>query len=457
VARAEDLTTKFQQYMDAAVKVDGFSGSVLVSRGGETLFARGYGLANIELGVPNTPRTKFRIGSITKQFTAMVLAEQGKLELVDPIGKYVEDAPKTWEKVMIHHLLTHTSGVFDFSSAPDFEKLMAQPDTVPSLIARFRDRPLDIPPGEKCVYSNSGYILLGAVIEKASRMSYEAFLNEAIFGPLGLRDTGYDHSETILPNRAAGYERAGDELQNAPYHHMSQPYAAGALYSTVEDLARRDRALNDGKLISKESYTRMYTPGKDVYAYGWAVRTVSGRKEISHVGGTYGFLSRISRYPDPQVCVVVLSNVLPSRMMEVSRALAAITFGDEYKVLEERKAVKVDPVVLDSYVGRYELRPGSMLTVRRSGDHLEAQVPEWNRMVFLPASESEFLAKYFDARLTFVKDPQGKVSHLVPHLGPRVRRSGSRSRETSPGSRDPSRVSPLINGRFNLSRGTELR
>ena len=237
LARAEDLTTKFQQYMDAAVKVDGFSGSVLVSRGGETLFARGYGLANIELGVPNTPRTKFRIGSITKQFTAMavmVLAEQGKLELDDPIGKYVEDAPKTWEKVTIHHLLTHTSGVFDFSSAPDFEKLMAQPDTVPSLIARFRDRPLDFPPGEKCVHSNSGYILLGAVIEKASRMSYEAFLNEAIFGPLGLRDTGYDHSETILPNRAAGYERAGYELQNAPYHHMSQPYAAGALYSTVE-------------------------------------------------------------------------------------------------------------------------------------------------------------------------------------------------------------------------------
>ncbi len=137
--------------MDAAVKVDGFSGSVLVSRGGETLFAHGYGLANIEHQVPNTPRTRFRIGSITKQFTAMaimILAEQGKLGLDDPIGKYVDDAPRTWEKVTIHHLLTHTSGIFNMTSDPDFGKLMSRPETLRSLIARFRDKPVDFAPGE---------------------------------------------------------------------------------------------------------------------------------------------------------------------------------------------------------------------------------------------------------------------------------------------------------------------
>ncbi len=244
LARAEDLTTKFQQYMDAAVKVDGFSGSVLVSRGGETLFARGYGMANIELQVPNTPRTKFRLGSITKQFTAMaimIIAEQGKLKLDDPIGKYVDDAPKTWKKVTLHHLLTHTSGIFDFTSDPDLEKLMSRPETLRSLIARFKDKPVNFPPGEKFAYCNSGYVLLGAVIEKVSGMSYEAFLRKSIFEPLGMKDTGYDHTETILPNRAAGYERVGDGLKNADYIHMSQPFSAGALYSTVEDLARWDR------------------------------------------------------------------------------------------------------------------------------------------------------------------------------------------------------------------------
>ena len=419
-ASGDDLTPKFERYMEAAVKVDGFSGSVLVSRGGETLFARGYGQASIELGVPNTPQTKFRIGSITKQFTAMaivILAEQGKLKLDDPIGKYVDDAPKTWEKVTLHHLLTHTSGIFSYTSDPKYFETASRPVTVSGLIARFRDRPLDFPPGEKFSYCNSGYILLGAVIEKVSGMSYESFLKQAIFEPLGLKNTGYDHTETILPNRAAGYERVGEGLKNAEYLHMSQPFSAGALYSTVEDLARWDRALLEGKLISKESYARMFTPEKDGYAYGWLIGWMSGRKEIEHGGSINGFKSQIVRNPDQKVCVVVLCNEYPCGTLKIAHDLAAIAFGDKYKVPEERAVAKVDPKVLDTYVGRYEMGPGSVMTITLDGDRLLVESPLMSGMKALPASESEFFVRFSDVNLTFFKNADGKVTHLVLRSG----------------------------------------
>ena len=204
---ADEIPDRLSAYMDAAAKAEKFNGSVLVAKDGEILFAKGYGLANAEHQVPNTPETKFRLGSITKQFTAMailILQEQSKLKVEDPIGKYLADAPKAWEGVTIHHLLTHTSGVPSYTDDPSYGKKMTQPETVKSMIARFKDKPLEFEPGEKFHYSNSGYFLLGAIIEKVSGKSYEAFLKEAIFDPLGMTDTGYDQHATVLPNGLRG-------------------------------------------------------------------------------------------------------------------------------------------------------------------------------------------------------------------------------------------------------------
>jgi CubicO group peptidase (beta-lactamase class C family) len=421
-ATAEDLTSKFEQYMDACVKVDRFSGSVLVSRDGETLFSRGYGLANAEHQVPNTPRTKFRLGSITKQFTAMavlILQEQGKLKLDDAVGKYVDDAPKAWEGVTIHHLLTHTSGVHSYTSEPDYTKKMMLPETVKGMIGRFKDKPLDFKPGEKFSYSNSGYFLLGAVIEKASGDSYEAFLKKAIFEPLGMKDSGYDRPRTLIPRRASGYNHSGDGLVNAEYLDMAQPYAAGSLYSTVEDLAAWDRALADGKLVSKDSYVKMYTPAKDNYAYGWTVATRGGRKEVGHGGGINGFATSIVRYPEQKVCVVVLCNVLPSNPGKVAHDLAAIAFGDPYKVPEERKAVKLDLKLYDAYAGRYKIGPDDYLAVTREGDRLMVEPTGQSKLEILPESESQFFLKGVEAKLTFVKDEKGKVTHVLLRQGNR--------------------------------------
>jgi CubicO group peptidase (beta-lactamase class C family) len=418
LVRADDLTSKFEQYMDASVAQSHFSGSVIVTKEGKTLFARGYGLANAEHQVPNTPTTKFRLGSITKQFTAtaiLILQERGKLSVDDPISKHLTDAPKAWEPVTIHHLLTHTSGIHSYTSMPDYGKKMSHPETVKSMIERFKDLPVDFKPGEKFEYSNSGYFLLGAIIEKASGKSYEAFLKEAIFDPLGMKDTGYDHFATVLPHRASGYERKDGGLVNAGYLDMGQPYAAGSLYSTVEDLAKWDRALHDGKPLSKASMEKMFTPVKNDYAYGWTVATRSGRKEIGHGGGINGFQTQIDRYPDQDVCVVVLCNVVPGSPGKVAHDLAAIVLGEPYKLPAEHKVAKVAPEVFDAYVGRYEIRPGFILTVTRDGDRLMGEPTGQPKHELFPESETEFFLKVVDAQLTFVKDDKGKVTHAVLH------------------------------------------
>jgi len=414
-ARAQDLTPKFDEYMKSCVSVKQFTGSVLVSKGGEILFAKGYGLANAEHGIPNTPRTKFRLGSITKQFTAMailILHERGKLKIEDPIGKYLENSPKAWEGVTIHHLLTHTGGIPSYTDDPNYLMKMMMPETIKSMIARFRDKPLDFKPGEKFHYSNSGYFLLGAIIEKVAGKSYEAFLKEAIFDPLGMNDTGYDHAQTLLAARASGYNRHDSGLKNAEYLDMAQPYSAGSLYSTVEDLARWDQALCDGKLVSKESHAKMYKPVNNNYAYGWFVTTSKGRKQIQHGGGINGFATEILRYPDQRVCAIALCNVLPQNPDQVAHDLAAIALGDSYEIPRVRKVAQVDPKIYDEYVGRYQLAPNVIATFSREGDRFMVQVTGQPKLEVFPESETNFFLKVVDATITFVKNDKGKVTHV---------------------------------------------
>lgn len=420
-ARADETSEKLEAYMDAAVKADQFSGSVLVAKDGKILLAKGYGLANVEHEIPNTPDTKFRLGSITKQFTAtaiLILQEQGKLKVDDPIGKHLTDAPKAWEKVTIHHLLTHTSGIPSYTDDPEYAKSMTKPESVDSMIARFRDKPLDFEPGSKFHYDNSGYFLLGAIIEKVSGKTYEAFLKEAIFDPMGMADTGYDHPSTILPKRASGYDRASGKLVNAAYLDMNQPYAAGSIYSTVGDMLKWDRALKAGKPLSKESMSALFTPFKDRYAYGWVVGERKGHKQVGHGGGINGFVTDYLRFPEDDVCVVVLCNVETSNPSKAAGDLAGIVFGETIALPKVRVVAKVDPKIYDDYVGTYQLTPTFALTVTRDGDHLITQATNQGKVEIFPESETEFFLKVIDASLTFVKE-DGKVTHLILHQGGR--------------------------------------
>src|SRR5271170_1807320 len=259
-ARAQAVSTKdvsrLDQVVQSYVTDKTFMGSVLVARGDQVLLSRGYGSANLEWNIPDAPNTKFRLGSLTKQFTAasiLLLEERGKLKTGDLVKKYIPDAPAAWDKITIFNLLTHTSGIPNFTSFSDYpshEPFAATPEQV---VAWFRDKPLDSQPGEKWSYSNSGYVLLGDLIEKISGDSYEKFLQENVLTPLGMKDTGYDSNSAIIPRRAAGYAPSANGPVNAGYINMTVPLSAGALYSTTHDLLIWEQGLFGGKLLSAGS------------------------------------------------------------------------------------------------------------------------------------------------------------------------------------------------------------
>lgn len=415
---AQDIGPKVDEYLNAYVKQQKFSGSVLIARGGSILISKGYGLANYEHGVPNTPQTKFRIGSVTKQFTSMAvmqLQEKGLLNTSDPITKYLPDYPKTGERITIHNLLTHTSGIPNLTSLPDFKEWMTMPASVGKVVARFKDLPLDFPPGEKFAYSNSNYVVLAWIIEKVSGKSYEECLAENIFRPLKMTNTGYDHAAMVLEHRASGYTMADEGLENAPYIDMSIPIGGGALYSTVEDLYLWDRALYTEKLVKRATLEKIFTPFKNSYGYAWLIIDLFKHKRITHGGSIQGFLSDVSRYVDDDLCIIVLSNFDHAPMGRIARDLAAIAFGEKYELPVQRVAIKVDPKLYDRYAGKYQLSPGPLLTITRDGDRLMAEYEGQSRITLYPESETKFFFKVIDSQVTFVKNAEGRVTELIFH------------------------------------------
>jgi CubicO group peptidase (beta-lactamase class C family) len=318
-------------FISSAAQRQAFSGTVLIAQNGKILLDKGYGWADQGQRLPNKPSTRFRIGSVTKQFTAMailLLQEQGKLHVEDPICLYISSCPATWTAITIQHLLTHTSGIADYATTFPLQ----QPASPAQLIAAFESKPLDFAPGAKWSYSNSGYAILGFIVEKVSGKSYSAFLQQEIFQVLHLSNTGYDQSFPPLPQHATGYSQP---WVKADYVDMSVPYAAGALYSTVDDLFRWDQALFNRKFASGESVQQMFTSqvtacdGQgtlctasecDVqrtncysYGYGWYLgQFPTGGPYISaiwHPGNIQGFVAVNLYYPDQEITLIVLSNL----------------------------------------------------------------------------------------------------------------------------------------------------
>lgn len=414
---AQQIAAKVDEYMNAAVRVDGFSGSILVARDGQPVVSKGYGMANVELDVPNTPQTVFRLGSVTKQFTAMaimLLQERGKLNVNDPACKYLTDCPTSWQPMTVKNLLTHTAGVPNYTSFPDFAKTAVLPTTNAAMIAQLRDKPLEFAPGEKYAYSNSGYYLLGAIIERASGKSYADFLQENIFTPLGMKQTGYDSPLRIIKNRAAGYARQGGEIVNAAYMDMTIPYAAGALDSTTGDLLLWDQMLYTEKLVSRKTLDEIFTPFKSGYGYGWSIGKKFDRQEISHGGGIYGFATEIARFPADKVTVVVLSNVEGAPAGRIGNDLAAIVFGAAYEIPKERKEIAVDRKVLEKYVGQYELAaPKIVVGFTLENGKLFGQVGGQSKFALSAESETVFFSKDVNLQITFTRDAQGQTTGLT--------------------------------------------
>ncbi|QCX38982.1 DUF3471 domain-containing protein [Aureibaculum algae] len=547
VEQIEELLNTYQEYGK-------FNGSVLVSDQGKVIYKKGFGMANMEWDIPNEPNTKHRLGSITKQFTAMLILQlvaEGKLDLNKPITTYLPDYPKTSGDIITsHHLLTHTSGIPNYTSFPKFmEDESRNPYTPEAFLKMFADKPLDFTPGEKFSYSNSGYFLLGVLIEKLSGKSYEQMLQDKIFTPLNMKDTGYDNHADILKNRATGYEKEGGAYVNSRYLDMSIPYAAGSMYSTVEDLYKWDQALYTTSLLPQKYMTLYFKPfipafGNAHYAYGWGVgyskigKSKDSIYAIGHGGGINGFNTSISRTTSNKSLVVLLNNTGGAPLDNITTAIRGIMHGKAYDmpkksvadavlaVIEDKgidagithyntikdsenyslsetemnaigyqligadkvedankifqlivkefpkssnaydslgesfmklekndlaiknyrksvvlnpnnqnaitflkelgddvsdlvKEVKVSNAILDTYIGKYELQPGFILTVTRDGNQLKTQATGQSIIDVFPKSENEFYLKVVDAQLVFNKNDAGNIGSVTLFQGGR--------------------------------------
>src|SRR5215211_5752066 len=534
---AQDRAAKIQEVLAQAHKYRQFNGSALVAENGKVTYKGAYGLANMEWNIPNTSDTKFRLGSITKQFTATVimqLVEQGKIKLDAKLSDYLPEYRKdVGNKVTIHHLLTHTSGIPSYTAQPGFfENVSRNPYKVEDFVKKYASGDLQFEPGSKFSYNNSGYFLLGAIIERVTGKPYEQVLKENIFDPVGMKNTGYDHHDTIIPKRASGYSKTPDGYTNALYLDMSIPYAAGSLYSTVEDLYLWDQALYTDKVLSAQSKALMYKPFLENYAYGWVVMNASFKQNdqpvqvIRHGGGINGFSTTILRFPNEKNLIVMLDNtgsdvdrladsiakilynqpyeppkisivpVLDKTIAEKGieagiaqyrdlKAKQAATYdfaepelnqlgylllrsgkpreaieifklnveaypqafntydslAEAYMTINERELaiqnykkslelnanntnavevlkrlekapVVVDAKVFDTYVGEYEVGPGFVMRVFREGDKFMTQATGQQPFEIFPESETTFYPRAFVAKLTFVKDADGKVNGI---------------------------------------------
>jgi CubicO group peptidase (beta-lactamase class C family) len=424
--------------------------AVLVMKDGEVLLRKGYGMADLEQGIPVAPDMVFRIGSVTKQFTAaaiLLLEEEGKLSVKDDLRKHLPDYPAGGRVITLEHLLTHTSGIRSYTGMEEFWKEQRRDMSVEELIGVFRDQPLDFEPGSKWSYNNSGYVLLGAIIEKVSGKSYEAFLQERIFEPLGMSRTYYGSASRIIPGRAQGYDFADDAFQNAAYLSMTLPYSAGSLLSTVDDLAKWDRALYGTEVLSRESLDKWWRAsslanGESThYGYGWGISSYEGHRVIWHSGGINGFTCNFLRMPDDRLMVAVLTNRSygKSRPEVVSMKLAASAIG---KPLDE-KTTALDPNVLAKRAGLFRAPTGARYLLTLDSGKLRLQrfddVIYGDSGTLLPLSESEFLVEGSLTRVTF------EGSALVVDDWGHVRRAERSDEPTD----DPSRVVAAVQKLFD--------
>lgn len=417
------VTARLQTIVKAYTPGNSFMGAILVADGDRILLNQGFGMASLEWNIPNDPETKFRVCSLTKQFTAalvLLLEQDGKLHIDDPVGRYLPDAPGGWEKITVRELLDQTSGIPDLVGDKDFGSWSMSEHTPAEVFALLQNRPLEFEPGTKFEYSNSNYSVLGMVIEKVSGEKYGTLLRRRILEPLGMKDTGLDTDELILAKRAAGYGQGKDGLVAARTMSMSVPWSAGSIYSTTEDLLRWERGLFGGKILNDASLKEMTTAGNGNYGFGVEVRDVDGLKVVEHGGGIQGFSAELIDVPQRNVTVIVLSNVYSSTPGAMGEQLSDVVLGKPVILASERKPVPIAKEELEKFTGIYDLSAQFAITITVGGDSLMAQgshQPQPMQTMYQGVTDghARFYVPKFDAELEFIPDANGVITSLVLH------------------------------------------
>lgn len=418
------LAERIDAYLKPFVETNNFTGVVLVARGGRILFQKGYGLADVEHDVPNTPKTRFHIASLSKAFTAvaiLLLEERGRLATADPVSKFLPDYP-SGDKIRLEHLLTHSSGIPNVNNFPEYDRESFFPHTTAGIVAMFKDKPLEFEPGTRFRYSNSNYNILALIIETVSGQRYGEFLRTNIFGPLGLASTIHNgDAAALIKDRAVGLEPEGLRgLKLAPRIDWSIKTGNGSLVTSAADLALFARALFEARLLRPESLSKILRPG-EAFPYGWTDRERAGRKVKGSGGRSPGFVSSLDYVLEDGTAIIVLSNSYsPVTQDPIAGDIGAIVYG---RAIRPPLMTPVAPRPGESaaLAGTYRMPddyfiPGVTLTLADRGGYLEARWANGAMTVIYSVGDGEYLDRTFWARVRFTRDAEGRVTGFVYNL-----------------------------------------
>lgn len=420
-ARAAPLERAIDDYLAPLLRTNNFSGVVLVAKDDRIVFQKGYGLASIEHGVVNSPSTVFQMASVSKPFTAaaiLLLAEQGKIDLKAPLSRIIPGFPNG-DKLTVHHLLTHTSGIPNINDFDDYAEIQRRPHTPQSLVDLFKDKPLGFEPGARYDYSNSNYNLLALIVERVSGQPFGAFLQRAIFTPAGLTHTGHHGSATqVVPHLATGYAPLGAlGLERATPIDWSVKTGNGSLHSDAAGVMRFMRAVHQGKLLKPQSLAASFTEHTPNVGYGWFLTTANKRR-IHHANGrSPGFAAQADYYVDDGLTVVVLANTYVSVTTPIARAVGALYFGEPVAPMPALKSEPLRAKSLAAIRGTYQFGPdyyvpNAKIAVRTAANGEINAVIEGQDYPLIPIDESHFLMRSFWVPADFVIGPDGRAAEM---------------------------------------------
>lgn len=417
------MADKLSAYLQGADSVMQFTGSAAIAKEGQIIYTGGFEFADVATSRKNAPTTRFSIGSVTKQFTAtavMQLQEKGLLSVYDKLEKYFPDYPENIaSKVTIRHLLTHTSGIANYTATPTFGTMLEQDPPLEKQIELLSTLPLEFEPGTQYKYSNTGYKLLEAIVGKVSGIPWATYVADSVLTKAGMNGSGYDLATVDESLRATGYSTVDKVRQVAEQWPAGVAGGTGGLYSTVLDLVKWDSALREGKVLNQTSMNAMFEPYLQGYGYGWVIDSLNGYQRIWHDGLIAGFTGIIVRVPSEKLCVVVLANDDQTQVHKISQVLTTIALGLPYDNPVLKQPIKVDPASYGDFVGAYELEGGSYRFITVDKARIFAQRAGGTQFEIFPEAPDKFYYSNDNATtLTFKRDSAGKVtSHIIHQLG----------------------------------------
>jgi len=420
---AQNIDNQVDKFFSENYSGDNPGLTALIYKDGDIIYRKAFGMANMELQVAMKPESVIEIGSITKQFTAvsiLMLAEQGKLSIDDEITKFISDYPTNGKTITVHHLLNHTSGIKSYTGMPNFIDFAREDHSPEDIIDFFKNEPMDFDPGEKYLYNNSGYILLGYIIEKVSGQSYPDFIADNIFNPLQMNNSYYGSKTKLIQNRAEGYSPAEGGWQKALPLSMTWPYAAGALMSNVDDMLLWHKAIHNNTLIKAESRAKAFTNttlnnnDPTNYGYGWAINEINGTSSIEHGGGIFGYTTAGIYVPDENVYVIVLTNRDGSHPGELATKVAAHALGKPYGSNDSK--VSLTDAQLKKWIGNYAFDQDVLRSITFEAGQLLSQREGGDKSPISPISENEFIFEDGLATYKFAMENGKRIAYFSERI-----------------------------------------